>query len=173
MVKADYEPLCERTRLPCGRWRGEDSPARAFGRCAILCYLNQQRSRLDEQMQSVRLLSIISVCAVALGPVTTSANAQRRPTAKEAQAIRTVAMRACGWPKYACSWHGARISTVDPHYGFGEAVYEGFGGVVVRRVAVAPLRYVVVMRLGGGAEPCSSFPFRLRRILIDLDQCFR
>jgi hypothetical protein len=112
------------------------------------------------------------VACVVTGFWAVAAFGQRPATVRETAIIRAVAMRACGWPKYACKWNGARVSTIDPRYAYGQSVYEGFSGVLVRRVSVVPLRYAIVRKLGGGAEPCGSFPLSIRRVVKDLRLCF-
>jgi hypothetical protein len=119
-----------------------------------------------------RPLLCLFVAAASAGALAAVAHAERSATSAEARAIKPVAMKACGEPKYTCHWRGARVSTVDPRCAFGQAVSEyGFAGVLVKRTSIHPLRYAVVHRIGGGIGPCSQSPAALRKVLADLRLC--
>jgi hypothetical protein len=122
-------------------------------------------------VQRVSLVIAVLIGAAALASV---ALAERPATTAEANAIKPLAMKACGYPKEHCVWRSAEISTINSRYGFGEAVGEGFYGVMVVRASVNPLRYRVIHSIGGGIGPCSvSFPASLRAIALDLHLCLK
>lgn len=133
-----------------------------------------------ETRGAVRRARRILVAGVVFGLSATlwahGALSARPATHSESVAIRKVAMATCRaveatGPAQQCQWHGAKVSTVDPRLAYGEAVSEGFGGVLVQR-RVSGSGYGVVLKFGGGSQPCSSYSARLRRALADLDLCF-
>ena len=109
-------------------------------------------------------LTLLASLALA-GP----AAADRRATKAEKAAIRPVALDACGSPPGGCTFHGARISTANARFGWGNVTGEGFSGVLVKRPTRHSHRFRVIGTQGGGIGECSYWRARApRRVLRDL-----
>jgi hypothetical protein len=101
-----------------------------------------------------------------------AAQAARQPSATEARAIERAALRACdshGPPGATCQFHGARVSTRDPHFAWADVTTEGFSGALLQRPSKTDARFHVIAIQGGGIEACSKWRKKApKRILADL-----
>jgi hypothetical protein len=117
----------------------------------------------------------------ALGPATgvaillaslATAEAARQPTPPEAKAIKRAAMRAChghGPPGSTCQFHGARVSTRDPHYAWADVTTDGFSAALLKRPRKGGTHFHVIATQGGGSELCSKWRKHApKRVLADL-----
>lgn len=116
-------------------------------------------------------LAMASVIALLVASLAT-AEAARQPTAPEAQAIERAALRACdghGPPGSTCEFHGARVSTRDPHFAWADVTTDGFSGALLKRPTKASTHFHVVAIQGGGVELCSKWRRQApSRVLADL-----
>jgi len=112
--------------------------------------------------------TLVALLAVTLVP----AQAARQPSAPEAKAIERAALRSCeghGPPGSSCDFHGARVSTRDPHFAWADVTTEGFSGALLKRPAKASTHFHVIATQGGGIETCSKWRRQApRRVLADL-----
>ncbi|MBS1676569.1 MAG: hypothetical protein JST08_04200 [Actinobacteria bacterium] len=112
--------------------------------------------------------TIVAMLAASLGP----ADAARQPTAPEAKAIKRAALRAChghGPPGSSCRFHGARVSTRDPHYAWADVTVDGFSAALLKRPTKRSTHFHVVAIQGGGIELCSKWRKKApERVLADL-----
>ena len=83
------------------------------------------------------------------------AAADRKATKAEKAAIKPVALDACGSPPGGCTFSGARISTANARFGWGNVGGEGFSGVLVKRPTKRSHRFRVIGMQGGGIGECS------------------
>jgi hypothetical protein len=112
--------------------------------------------------------TVVAVLLASVAPV----EAARQPTAPEAHSIERAALRACdghGPPGSSCEFHGARVSTRDPHFAWADVTTEGFSGALLKRSDKATAHFHVVATQGGGVELCSKWRRQApRRVLADL-----
>jgi curli biogenesis system outer membrane secretion channel CsgG len=98
-----------------------------------------------------------------------SAHADRAPTKAERAAIKPVALEACRSPVDDCEFRGARVSTANARYAWGNAVGEGFSGALLKRPTRHSRRFRVIASQGGGIGECSYWRKRApRAVLRDL-----
>jgi len=100
------------------------------------------------------------------------AEAARQPTPPEAKAIKRAAMRACdghGPPGSTCEFHGARVSTRDPHFAWADVTTDGFSAALLKRPTKGGTHFHVIAIQGGGIETCSKWRGKApKRVLADL-----
>jgi hypothetical protein len=97
-------------------------------------------------------LALTLLAALALAA---PAAADRKATKAERAAIKPVALDACGSPPGGCKFHGARVSTANARFAWGDVTGEGFSGVLVKRPTRRSDRWRVVASQGGGIGSCS------------------
>jgi hypothetical protein len=101
-----------------------------------------------------------------------TAEAARQPTPPEARAIERAALRACdghGPPGSSCEFHGARVSTRDPHFAWADVTTDGFSGALLKRPSKGTAHFHVIATQGGGIELCSKWRKQApKRVLADL-----
>ncbi len=111
-------------------------------------------------------LALTLLAALALAA---PAAADRKPTKAEKAAIKPVALDACGSPPGGCTFHGARISTANARFAWGNVTGEGFSGVLVKRPTKRSHRFRVIGSQGGGIGECSYWrSLAPRAVLRDL-----
>jgi hypothetical protein len=112
--------------------------------------------------------AVLAVLLASLGP----AEAARQPTASEAKSIKRAALRAChghGPPGSSCEYHGARVSTRDPHFAWAEVTVDGFSAALLKRPTKRSTHFHAVATQGGGIELCSKWRKHApERVLADL-----
>jgi hypothetical protein len=115
------------------------------------------------------LLGMATVVAVLVASLA-SAEAARQPTPPEAKAIKRAALRACqGPPGLPCEFHGARVSTRDPHFAWADVTTDGFSGALLKRPTKRATHFHVIAIQGGGIEECSKWRRHApKRVLADL-----
>jgi hypothetical protein len=116
--------------------------------------------------------SSIALAGLAAGAVlifiVPSAAADRRPTKREASAIKRVALKACR-PAPGCDFRRARVSTPNARFAWASVVGEGFSGALLKRPTKRSRRFRVVGTQGGGIATCAYWRARApRRVLRDL-----
>ena len=115
------------------------------------------------RMSSLALAVLAGLCLAA------PAAADRKPSKAEKAAIRPVALDACGSPPGGCTFHGARISTANGRFAWGNVTGEGFSGVLVKRPTRRSHRFRVIGTQGGGIGECSYWrSLAPRAVLRDL-----
>ncbi|HST41340.1 MAG TPA: hypothetical protein VLK58_17615 [Conexibacter sp.] len=98
-----------------------------------------------------------------------AAEAARRPTPKEAVAIKRLALDACRSPAGPCRYHGARISTRNPRFAWAEVTNEGFSAVLLKRPRRSGTAFRVIGTQGGGIATCAYWRRRAPKpVLRDL-----
>ncbi|MDW5598848.1 hypothetical protein VSS74_31105 [Conexibacter stalactiti] len=98
-----------------------------------------------------------------------AAEAARRPTPKEAAAIKRLALDVCRSPAGACRYHGARVSTRNPRFAWADVTGEGFSGALLKRPRRGGTAFRVVGTQGGGIGSCAYWRRRAPRpVLRDL-----
>jgi hypothetical protein len=100
-----------------------------------------------------------TVIAVLLGSVV-PVEAARQPTTSESRAIERAALRACdghGPPGSSCRFHGARVSTRDPHFAWADVTTDGFSGALLKRPNKSTAHFHVIATQGGGIELCRKW----------------
>ncbi|HWK28811.1 MAG TPA: hypothetical protein VNS09_19780 [Solirubrobacter sp.] len=96
-------------------------------------------------------LAALAFAGMSAGP----AEAARRPTAREAKAIKAAALKACvAPPGERCRWHRARVSTRDSRYAWANVTAEGTSGMLLKRTSG---RFRVLATQGGGVEACKRW----------------
>ncbi|HEY2056000.1 MAG TPA: hypothetical protein VGH14_18855 [Solirubrobacterales bacterium] len=112
--------------------------------------------------------AVVAILVASLGP----AEAARQPTPPEAKAIKRAALRAChghGPSGSSCEFHGARVSTRDPHYAWADVTVDGFSAALLKRPTKRSNHFHAVATQGGGIELCSKWlKFAPKRVLADL-----
>ena len=98
------------------------------------------------------------------------AEAARKPTPREAKAIKAAAMKACVAPPGSrCRWHSARVSTHDRRYAWANITAEGTSGMLLKRSTRTGRRFRVLAVQGGGVEECKRWlRYAPARVLADL-----
>jgi hypothetical protein len=115
-------------------------------------------------MRRISFLTLLAVLCLAAPAV-----ADRKPSKAEKSAIKAVSLEACGSPPGGCEFHGARISTANARFAWGDVTGEGFSGVLVKRPTKRSRRFRVVGMQGGGIGECSYWRARApRAVLRDL-----
>jgi hypothetical protein len=116
-------------------------------------------------------LGAATVIAILVAGLAT-AEAARQPPPAEAKAIERAAMRACdghGPPGSSCEYHGARVSTRDPHYAWADVTTDGFSAALLKRPTKRTNHFHVIAIQGGGIETCAKWRKKApRRVLADL-----
>jgi hypothetical protein len=101
-----------------------------------------------------------------------TAEAARRPSPPEAKAIKRASLRACsghGPPGSSCEFHGARVSTRDPHFAWADVTTDGFSAALLHRPTNRSTHFHVVAIQGGGIETCAKWRKQApKRVLADL-----
>ncbi|HEY8583494.1 MAG TPA: hypothetical protein VIL49_11125 [Capillimicrobium sp.] len=114
---------------------------------------------------AITVAALAALMALAPAP----AEAARKPTDREAAAIKRVALRACSPPGRPCRYAGARVSTANRRYAWANVFTDGFSGALVKRPTRRSQRFHVVGTQGGGIGECSYWRERApRRVLRDL-----
>lgn len=102
------------------------------------------------------VMSSVLCCVLLLLVAAPATRADRRATGSQAAGIKAALLRTCSLSQGACRWiGGARVSSVDARYGFGEAggdSYDGSG--FVRRTSRSASKWTTLAVQGGGAEDC-------------------
>jgi hypothetical protein len=115
----------------------------------------------------VRRISFLTLLAVLC--LAAPAAADRKPSKAEKSAIKAVSLKACGSPPGGCRFGGARISTANARFAWGDVTGEGFSGVLVKRPTKRSRRFRVIGSQGGGIGECSYWRARApRAVLRDL-----
>jgi hypothetical protein len=115
----------------------------------------------------VRRISFLTLLAVLC--LAAPAAADRKPSKAEKSAIKAVSLKACGSPPGGCRFGGARISTANARFAWGDVTGEGFSGVLVKRPTKRSRRFRVIGTQGGGIGECSYWRARApRAVLRDL-----
>jgi hypothetical protein len=117
---------------------------------------------------ALAVATVGAMLAASLAP----AEAARQPTPPEAKAIKRAAMRACdghGPPGSTCEFHGARVSTRDPHFAWADVTTDGFSATLLKRPTKGGTQFHVIATQGGGIETCSKWRKHApKRVLADL-----
>jgi hypothetical protein len=115
----------------------------------------------------VRRISFLTLLAVLC--LAAPAAADRKPSKAEKSAIKAVSLKACGSPPGGCRFRGARISTANARFAWGDVTGEGFSGVLVKRPTKRSHRFRVIGTQGGGIGECRYWRARApRAVLRDL-----
>ena len=118
--------------------------------------------------RSSALLAIVAA-GVTFATAAASATADRRPTKREATAIKRVALKVCRSAPGGCEFRKARVSTRNARFAWARVIGEGYSGVLLKRPTKRSRRFRTVGVQGGGIAECSYWRARApRRVLRDL-----
>ena len=120
----------------------------------------------------LKLASAVTLVVVAFVSCAPLAQAARKPTKREAKAMKRVAMKHCrrhDIPRYCKATEAARVSTANPRYGYADVVGNHSSRRYLKRNTPRSTRWRVVTFVGGGIPACEEMRDAMpRNVLRDL-----